>query len=113
VRRRVVNRYPYVSDRERFGVEEAWRLPTKAGADCEDYALAMKMELQRDYGFPPQRLLLAVVGPLVNGVAHTVLVVHSDEGPLVLDSAERGPLAWKHYRRALAIQSAANPKEWM
>ena len=48
-----------ITDKELYGVEEKWAIPTRAG-DCEDFALLKRKQLI-DAGISPSDLLMTVV----------------------------------------------------
>jgi predicted transglutaminase-like cysteine proteinase len=83
VNRSVNQRIRPATDREMFGVEERWSLPTERG-DCEDYVLLKRHELI-ERGWPASALLVTVVRD-ERGEGHAVLTVRTDRGELVLDN---------------------------
>lgn len=75
------------SDNAIFGVDEYWKPSGNspgATGDCEDIALQKQADLVAA-GIPTDRLFLAVVYKSGVGL-HTVLLVRTDEGDMVLDS---------------------------
>ncbi|WP_083861558.1 transglutaminase-like cysteine peptidase, partial [Microvirga lotononidis] len=73
-----------MSDREQWGKEDVWSLPTTGRGDCEDYAL-LKRKLLIERGWPSAALLLtAALTP--QGEWHLVLTAVTDKGDYVLDS---------------------------
>lgn len=101
-----------VEDAKQYGVVERWAMPTRRGGDCEDYALAKKLELIRR-GVTPQRLLLATVLDRKRN-AHAVLVYRSDQGDLVLDNLTNRIKNWRDTRYVfLRMQDPKNPRGWV
>ncbi len=72
-----------MTDREIYGREEVWEIPTTVG-DCEDYVLLKRRQLIRR-GWPASALLVTVVRD-ERGDGHAVLTVRTDRGDLVLDN---------------------------
>lgn len=87
-----------------------WQVDPPAG-DCNDYAVSKRNELIRA-GLSTQAVRLAIaVTP--QGIGHTVVVVRTSEGDMVLDNRnyeikrwDRTDLAW------LKVESSADPQQW-
>ena len=96
---------------DRRGIaDDDWTLDPRAG-DCEDYALTKQAELIR-YGWPSGSLRLAIAR-LPDGEHHTVLIVRTDRGDLVLDNLHAGIRDWQATPyRWLLLQSASSPRLW-
>jgi predicted transglutaminase-like cysteine proteinase len=96
---------------DRRGIaDDDWTLDPRAG-DCEDYALTKQAELIR-HGWPAGALRLAIAR-LPDGEHHTVLIVRTDRGDLVLDNLQAGIRDWKSTPyRWLMLQSASSPRLW-
>ena len=73
-----------VSDREQYGRDDVWTLPTSGKGDCEDFAmLKRKMLIERGW---PSSALSITVGATAQGEAHAVLLVSTSQGQFVLDN---------------------------
>mgnify|MGYP005848983747 CR=1 FL=1 len=90
---------------------DEWEIPTSAG-DCEDFAL-LKRHLLVLRGWPPSALRLTVT---LNerGEGHTVLVVATDRGDLVLDNRRDAIVAWYDLPYTfIKQQSERHPMRWV
>lgn len=83
----------FALDREIYGAEDYWTLPTAGYGDCEDLALAKRVELVRR-GFPSAALRLAFVFHQRDLSSHCVLTVETTRGTLVLDSDTDAVRLW-------------------
>lgn len=84
----VANRIPYVNDSNIYGKTDYWATPiefAKNGGDCEDYAI-MKYVLLRTLGVPEERLRIVILQDMQKNIPHAILVVYSENGPVVLDN---------------------------
>lgn len=107
------------SDQSRYGEIEHWTTPIRdfaatgveAYGDCEDYALE-KRERLLEAGWAPEAVLLAIAR-LPDGRLHTVVIVQTDIGDLVLDNLRRAPqaLASVPYEW-LSRQTGADVRAW-
>jgi predicted transglutaminase-like cysteine proteinase len=89
---------------------ERWQIAPERGI-CNDYAVTKRHELMKR-GWPRRTLLLAEVSS-GGSVNHTVLVVRTSEGDLVLDSVTRNIVRWSDTPYAwLRIQSPYHPRLW-
>jgi predicted transglutaminase-like cysteine proteinase len=101
-----------VSDREQYGREDVWRLPTSGKGDCEDFAL-LKRKLLLDRGWPASALSISL-GMTAEGEAHAVLTVATGAGDLVLDNRRSAILpAGQTGITFHARQSGAQPGRWV
>lgn len=100
-----------VSDRQQYGDDEVWALPTSFGGDCEDIVLLKKRELiQR--GVAPERLLIATVLDRRKS-AHAVLVFRTGDEDLVLDNLKNSILPWRKTGYSfLRMQNPSAPNRW-
>lgn len=99
------------TDRQLYGRDEYWTIPTTAG-DCEDYVL-LKRQILMQSGLEAGQLLITVVHD-ENGEAHAVLTVPSDQGDLVLDNRRDEVLHWWQTGYSfIKRQSEANPAVWV
>lgn len=98
------------TDRDLYGVDDYWTVPTTAG-DCEDYALLKKKRLH-EAGVPGNRLMLATAfTPRLEH--HVVLIVRSDEGDLVLDNLSGAVKPWQATGYTfLKMQDPASKGQW-
>lgn len=84
-----VNRLPYVTDRENWGVADYWESPAEMiarGGQCEDYALVKYIAL-RALGFPSSAMRIVAVRDGFED--HAVLVVRLDGRIYLMDNLER------------------------
>lgn len=99
------------TDREIFGVNEFWTMPTTRG-DCEDYAI-MKRRMLIENGWPPSSLLLTVVLDEI-GDGHAVLTVRTAQGDFVLDNKVDDVKPWTETPYTFLMrQSYLNAQVWM
>ena len=87
-----------------------WEINPPAG-DCNDYAVSKRSELIE--GGLPERAVRLAIGMTPEGIGHTVVVIRTTNGDMVIDNRnydikrwDRTDLAW------LKVQSSANPKLW-
>ena len=109
---RVVNqKIGPATDRELYGVEEHWTIPSNKG-DCEDYAL-LKRRMLIHKGWPASALLLTVVRDEI-GEGHAVLTARTDQGDFILDNKVTKVKLWYQtgYRYVMR-QSYLDPMAWM
>jgi predicted transglutaminase-like cysteine proteinase len=103
------------TDMQLFGVDEFWRRSGGARGsygDCEDIALEKRAQLIAA-GHAEDRLLLAVVYKRRAGL-HTVLVVRTDEGDMVLDNLSSRIRRWdKSGYSWVRVQAPGKPYIWM
>jgi len=84
----MVNEYRYVLDSKNYGQTDYWATPVEFfsnGGDCEDFAIT-KYTALRMLGVPEERLRLAIVKDMQKNIPHAVLVVYTDNGPMVMDN---------------------------
>lgn len=82
-----MNRFPYRTDLENYGVEDHWATPREffaKGGDCEDYAIAKYLSL-RALGWPAERLRLVVVHDRARDLVHAALVAYHGGNAYLLD----------------------------
>lgn len=100
-----------VSDRQQYGREDVWALPTARGGDCEDFALAKKQRLI-DAGLSPASLLIATVLDRQRN-PHAVLVLRTGSGDYVLDNLTSRILPWQDTGYSfLRMQNPEEPRHW-
>ncbi len=111
VNRQVNSAVHEVSDRNQYGVEEYWALPSGRGGDCEDFALMKKMVLMKQ-GVPASQLMIATVLDR-HRAPHAVLVLRTGSGDLVLDNLRGQIRSWQDTGYSfLRIQDPKSPKVW-
>jgi predicted transglutaminase-like cysteine proteinase len=82
-----INRVPYKTDEELYGVEDYWATPRELfakGGDCEDYAIAKYLSL-RALGWPAERLRIVVVHDRARDLVHAALVAYHGGRAYLLD----------------------------
>ena len=87
----MMNEKPYILDNKNWGQSDYWETPVEfmsKGGDCEDFAIA-KYTALRTLGVPEERMRVAIVQDLVKNIPHAVLVVYTDEGPVILDNQNK------------------------
>lgn len=87
----IMNEKPYILDNRNWGQSDYWETPVEfmsKGGDCEDFAIA-KYSALRTLGVPEERMRVAIVQDLVKNIPHAVLVVYTDEGPVILDNQNK------------------------
>lgn len=108
------NAVPYVSDKENYSTNDYWQTPYELmenGGDCEDYAIAKYISLQR-LGVPEHDLrILVVYDNGRDGIVHAVLEVTLADGSYILDNQSDQVLRaadMKQYQPMFAI----NGSQW-
>ncbi len=84
----LVNKVRYVTDSRNYGKTDYWATPVEffeKGGDCEDFAIT-KYTALRALGVPENRLRIAIVQDLQKNIPHAILIVYTDNGPMVLDN---------------------------
>jgi predicted transglutaminase-like cysteine proteinase len=84
----IVNRVSYINDSTLYGQSDKWATPIeflKNGGDCEDFAIAKYVAL-RALGVPEERMRILVLQDLQKNIPHAILVVYTDNGPVLLDN---------------------------
>lgn len=96
--------------REDPGRSRNWQINPFAG-DCNDYAVSKRSELVQA-GMPTRALRLAVA-KTPRGIGHTVLVVRTTSGDVVLDNRNYELKRWDQTDlKWLKIESSENPQIW-
>jgi predicted transglutaminase-like cysteine proteinase len=86
-----INETNYIVDSRNWGKSDYWSTPIEffgRGGDCEDFAIAKYVSL-RALGVPEERMRIAIVHDKIKDIPHAVLVVYTDEGPLILDNQNK------------------------
>lgn len=81
-------------DQITYNKEEYWSLPLSGFGDCEDNALEKRHRL-RALGFPSGSLRMATAFHKEKYYAHALLIVRTQQGPIVLDQDSKQPLKLK------------------
>lgn len=84
----IINKQKYIVDSKNYGQNDYWSTPMEffaRGGDCEDYAIAKYASL-RMLGVPDDRMRIAIVQDTVQNIPHALLIVYTDQGPLILDN---------------------------
>lgn len=108
----MMNKKRYVSDSDNYGKNDYWATPVEfmqRGGDCEDYAIA-KYTALRALGVPENRLRIAIVQDLQKNVPHAILVVYTDQGPILLDNQLKSTVKAEkisHYKPIFSINQEA------
>lgn len=99
------------SDRELYGVEERWTLPSGSG-DCEDYAL-LKRRILHAIGIANANLLMTVVRKR-DGEGHAVLTLRTLDGDYVLDNLSQQVKRWETVPYTFVKrQNSSDPQRWV
>ncbi len=108
----LMNKKRYISDKANYGTNDYWATPVEffqRGGDCEDFAIA-KYTALRALGVPDNRLRVAIVQDLQKNIPHAVLIVYTDEGPLLLDNqikTAKSADKVSHYKPIFSINQEA------
>lgn len=110
-----INQARYVSDEKNWFTSDYWATPIEffnRGGDCEDFVIAKFFSL-RVIGVPDEAMRLAIVNDRVKGIMHAVLIVNTDEGPLVLDNQNKQIVSVENMWRYEPILSFNNVTQWL
>ncbi len=103
---------PQVSDRDQYGRDNVWALPTTRGGDCGDIAMLKKQRLV-SAGVAPEDLLIATVLDL-HRQNHAVLILRTNASDYVLDNLVRPVKTWRETGYTfLTMENPANPVKWV
>lgn len=84
----LVNEQPYIIDSKNWGKSDYWETPVEfftRGGDCEDFAIAKYVSL-RALGVPEDRMRVAIIHDEIKDIPHAVLILYTDNGPVLLDN---------------------------
>lgn len=99
------------TDKDAFGVEELWTIPSSAG-DCEDYVLLKRKTLIAS-GWPTSSLLIAVAFDEMRA-GHAVLLARTTAGDYVLDNKNSKIVRWYETPyQYVKVQSEKDPDRWV
>lgn len=104
-----VNRSVNASITPRVRPVQTWELGARAG-DCKDYVLNKRHRLI-GMGVPAGALRIAI-GYTAWGEGHTVLVVRTSAGDLVLDNLDSQIRGWDETGHQLVAMSSSDPRQW-
>ena len=100
-----------MSDFANYGSIDRWSLPTNGNGDCEDFVLE-KFRLLLAAGADSRDLSIAIALDR-HGDNHAVLVLHHDDGDMILDNLEGAVRPWNQTSyRYLAMQARDDKREW-
>lgn len=108
----LMNRVRYIGDDKNWGRSDYWETPVEfltRGGDCEDFAIAKYASL-RALGVPESLLRIAVVRDTQKGIPHAILIVYTDQGPMVLDNQIKNMTrasTISHYKPIFSINRSA------
>ncbi len=108
----LMNSKRYITDAANYGKTDYWATPVEflsKGGDCEDFAIA-KYTALRILGVPEDRMRIAIVQDLQKNVPHAVLIVYTDNGPMLLDNQIKTTVAVsqvQHYKPIFSINQQA------
>ena len=111
VNRTVNDRITAISDREHWGIEDRWNLPSDGYGDCEDIQLLKRKELI-ERGFPRRAMRMTVVID-EDGDGHAVLMVRTDKGDLILDNRRMAILPWTQTGYVFIKREGQDGREWV
>lgn len=84
----MMNKVRYIGDQKNWGKSDYWETPIEFmtyGGDCEDFAIAKYVSL-RALGVPDRAMRVAIVKDTQKNIAHAILIVYTEDGPMVLDN---------------------------
>jgi predicted transglutaminase-like cysteine proteinase len=108
----LMNSVQYISDKRNWGRSDYWATPIEfleRGGDCEDFAIA-KYAALRALGVPDSRMRVAIVKDTQKNIAHAILIVYGDDGPMILDNqikTVRADNSIRHYKPIYSINRTA------
>ncbi|MDD3019398.1 MAG: transglutaminase-like cysteine peptidase [Alphaproteobacteria bacterium] len=108
----LMNKVKYIGDNRNWGKSDYWETPVEfltRGGDCEDFAIAKYVSL-RALGVPESQLRIAVVKDIQKGIPHAILIVYTEEGPMVLDNqikAMTRASMISHYKPIFSINNSS------
>lgn len=111
---RFVNRWPYKSDSEIYGLREYWATPSEflsRSGDCEDYSIAKYYAL-RALGFGREDLRVVILMDQIRGIGHAVLAVYTGSDILILDSLSDLIVSHSRYKHYVPQYSMNETTRW-
>ncbi|MFM9889673.1 MAG: transglutaminase-like cysteine peptidase [Rickettsiales bacterium] len=108
------NAVPYITDEANWGIVDFWQTPYETmarGGDCEDYAIAKYLTLQR-LGVSADDMRIMIVRDMNRGgEMHAVLELTNDDTRYLLDNQTQKIVAENHTTRYRPIY-AINESNW-
>lgn len=108
------NAVPYITDKENWGIADFWQTPYETlsrGGDCEDYAIAKYITLQR-LGIDTDAMRIVIVhDEKRGGEMHAILEVTEDDTRYILDNQSKHIVAENTVNRYRPIY-AINGDHW-
>ncbi len=104
----LMNSVQYISDKRNWGKSDYWSTPVEfmtRGGDCEDFAIA-KYAALRALGVPDSKMRVAIVKDTQKNIPHAILIVYTNEGPMILDNqikSVRADSSVRHYKPIYSI----------
>jgi predicted transglutaminase-like cysteine proteinase len=111
----MVNDVRYITDNRNWGRSDYWATPVEffaRGGDCEDFAIA-KYTFLRMLGVSEDRMRLAIVKDLQKNIPHAILIVYTDNGPVLLDNQIKSVKATSSVRHYKPIYSINRTSWWL
>ncbi|MFA7276902.1 MAG: transglutaminase-like cysteine peptidase [Pseudobdellovibrionaceae bacterium] len=108
----LMNRVRYIGDNRNWGKSDYWETPVEfmtRGGDCEDFAIAKYASL-RALGVSDNAMRIAIVKDMQKGIPHAILIVYTEDGPMVLDNQIKTMTAAEdihHYKPIFSINRTA------
>lgn len=108
----LMNKVRYIGDQKNWGKSDYWETPIEFltyGGDCEDFAIAKYVSL-RALGVPDRAMRVAIVKDTQKGIPHAILIVYTEDGPMVLDNQIKQMTeasAINHYKPIYSINRTA------
>lgn len=108
----MMNKTRYIGDKKNWGKSDYWETPIEFltyGGDCEDFAIAKYVSL-RALGVPDRMMRIAIVKDIQKGIPHAILIVYTEDGPMVLDNQIKRMTAAtsiEHYKPIYSINRTA------
>ena len=108
----MANAVHYIPDSKLWGKSDYWETPIEffaRGGDCEDFAIAKYASL-RALGVPDNRMRVAIVKDMQKNVPHAILIVYTNNGPVVLDNqikSVEADTSIDHYKPIFSINRTA------
>ena len=104
----LMNSVQYISDKRNWGKSDYWATPVEfmtRGGDCEDFAIA-KYAALRALGVPHSKMRVAIVKDMQKNIPHAILIVYTNDGPMILDNqikSVRADSSVRHYKPIYSI----------
>lgn len=109
-----INKIKFVTDKKNYNKIDYWATPDEFitnGGDCEDYSIAKYMTLKKS-GINPDRMRIAVVTDMKNGIHHAVLIVELNNEYYLLDNQLKNVYNVKEVDRYKPIFHVSQKQLW-